>query len=316
MSGGFLKSIGYSLGALLIFIAICAYVDGLSGSSGGQVAGGVDVETGEKLYWGDGQCSTCHKIGGQGSSTRGPDHENLFARAAGRAKERGLSSATEYLVESIVDPGAYVTEGFGNIMPKVFEPPILLNKDQILAVIMYMQTFGGDADVEEVLKFKEKIPSVSKKKVKPWAPPMAVGPEIGEGIFFSDTHPASCSKCHTAKGQGAKIGPELTNIGGVQTPEYLLESILNPSAVIVKGFETVFIMTTDGLPYTGIIKKQDGETIVLVVEEAGEMTEITLNKSEIQDMKQQEISMMPSNLSELLNVKDFYGVVNYLLTLK
>ncbi len=314
---GFVKSIIVSLVTIAAFLLLTIYLDGLAGSGGGSAAtGDVSPETGEALYWGDGQCSTCHKIGTQGSSTRGPDQEGLYTRAAERAKERGLSSATEYLVESIANPSAYLVEGFGDIMPKVFEPPIVLSRDQILSVILYLQTLGGEPDLAEVTKFKDQIPTASKKKAKPWAPPMAVGPEVGEAIFFSETHEASCSKCHTVKDKGANIGPELTKIAGMQSPEYIMESILNPSAIIVGGFETVYITTTDGFVYTGIVKEKVGDEIVLAIDEDGEMVEIVLYNDEIEEMKQQDVSMMPGNLKELLSVEDFYGVVSYLLTLK
>lgn len=315
---GFLKAAGLVFAIIGIWIGIGFYVDGLAGGGGGgEVAGGIDPEVGERLYWGDGQCSTCHKIGATGSATRGPDHEGLFAKATKIAKEKGLSSPTEYLVESIVDPGTYLAEGYGNIMPKVFEPPILLNRDQILAIITYLQSLGGDADVNEALKFKDKIPSASKKKVEPWKAPLTVGTDVGEqGVFFNPKHPASCSKCHTVKGQGTKIGPELTNIGGVQTAQYIVESILSPSNVIVKGFETSYVLTKDGIPYTGIIKSQNDSEIILASDTGGEIEEITIPKNEIEEIKPQDVSMMPGNLGELMSVKEFYGVISYLLTLK
>ena len=316
MRGSFLKAAGFALGIIGVFTYISIYVAGLSGTAGDEVAGGIDPETGEKLFWGDGQCSTCHKIGNQGSSTRGPDQENFFTRAAERAKARGLSSATEYIVESIVNPSAYIVEGYGDIMPKVYEPPIVLSKDQILAILLYMQSLGGEPDINEVMKYKDKIPSASKQKIKPWVPPIAVDAKIGEGLFFNKNHQASCSKCHIVKGKGEKIGPELSNIGAIQTPQYIMDSILNPSKEIVKGYETVYIVTKDGIPYDGVIKSQNESEIILARNAGGEIEEITISKDEIEEMKKQELSMMPGNLSELLSVKEFYGVVNYLLTLK
>jgi putative heme-binding domain-containing protein len=317
MRGSFLKVAGFTLVIIGTFTYISMYVGALSGgSAGGAVDGGVDVETGESLFWGDGQCSTCHKIGSEGSSTRGPDQENLFVKAAARAQEEGLSSATEYIVESIVDPSAYIVEGYGDIMPKVYDPPIVMDRDQVLAIILYLQTLGGEPNLAELMKYKDRIPAASKKKIKPWVPPIVVGPEVGEEIFFSDTHEASCSKCHYAKGKGEEIGPELDTVAAVQTPEYIIESILNPSAEIVKGYETVLIMTVDGIPYTGIIREEDEEVIVLAVEEAGEIEEIVIYRDEIEAMKKQELSMMPGNLDELLSVKDLYGVISFLLSLK
>ena len=316
MRMSFLKVVGFSMVILFLFSCISMYVARLSGTTGGEVVGGIDPETGEKLFWGDGQCSTCHKIGSQGSTTRGPDLDGFFTRAEKRAKEKGMSSPTEYIVESMVDPGAYLVEGYGNIMPKVFEPPILLDRDKILATVVYLQTLGGDVDVNEVLKFKDKIPSPSKKKVKPWESPVAAGPEVGEQVFFSPTHQASCFKCHVVKGQGKQIGPDLSTIGAIQTPQYIIDSILDPSKEIVKGYETVLILTKDGIPYDGVIKSQNESEIILARNVGGEIEELAISKDDIEEMKKQELSMMPGNDSEILSVKEFYGLVNYLLTLK
>ncbi|MCP5007040.1 MAG: c-type cytochrome, partial [Planctomycetes bacterium] len=310
------KSIIFTLLIVGFFVYVCYYITGLSGGSGGGEAKGVNPEAGEKIYWGDGQCSTCHSIGSSGSATRGPNQEGLAARAEERAKERGLASGLEYLIESIVTPGEYVVEGFDNIMPKVYEAPILLEREQIMAVLTYLQTLGGETDIAAVNKLKDKVPEASKKKVVPWVPPIVVDASVGEQIFFDTTREVTCSKCHTINGKGAKVGPDLTGIGAVQTHKYLIESILKPSEVIIKGFETMYLITTDGMAYTGILQSQSEEETVLMVDEEGEMVEYVFYPDEIEQMQKQDVSIMPGNFSEMLTTHEFYGIVSYLLSLK
>ena len=77
----------------------------------------------------------------------------MGSRAVERAKERSEEtgekfSATDYLVESLADPGAYVVEGFKNEMAVVYAPPISLNLNEIKALVAYLQTQGGDLDME------------------------------------------------------------------------------------------------------------------------------------------------------------------------
>ncbi|GJQ58309.1 MAG: hypothetical protein D8M57_05725 [Candidatus Scalindua sp. AMX11] len=314
--GSFGKAIIFSLLILGFFVYVCYYVTGLSGGSGGSGAKGVNPEAGEEIYWGEGQCSTCHSIGTSGSATRGPNQEGLAARAEERAKERGLTSGLEYLIESIVNPGEYVVDGFDNIMPKVYDAPILLDREQIMAVISYLQTLGGEADIVAINKLKDKIPEASKKKVEPWVPPIVVDASVGEQIFFDEKREVTCSKCHTVNGKGAKVGPDLTGIGAVQTPQYLIESILQPSQVIIKGFETMYLIGTDGMAYTGILQSQTDEETVLLVDEEGEMVEYVFYPEEIEQMQKQDVSIMPGNFSEMLTTYEFYGIVSYLLSLK
>ncbi len=316
MNKSMLKITAFGIAVIGFYIYITIYVAGLSGTGGGETAGGVSPEAGENIFWGDGQCGTCHKIGSIGSATRGPDQEGLAMRAEERAKELGLPSGLDYLVESIVEPDKYIVKGYDKIMPKVYDPPIMLSREKILAVLAYLQTLGGEADINAIMKYKDKIPEASKKKVKPWVPPVVVDAKEGEKVFFDETRPVTCGKCHVVNGRGKKVGPELTGIGAIQTPEYFVESILKPSAKIVKGYETMYVITSDGIPYNGLIKSETEEELVLLKEESGEIEEVVIPKSDIAEMKKQEVSIMPGNIGELLSVRDFYGIVSYLQSLK
>ncbi len=312
----FLNAVVFTLFILGFFVFVCMYVTGLSGGGGGEGATGVNPEAGEKIYWGDGQCHTCHSIGTSGSATRGPNQEGLASRAEERAKETGMASGLEYLIESIVNPSSFVVEGYDDIMPKVYDAPIMLGREQILAVLTYLQTLGGESDIEAVTKFKEKIPEASTTDIAPWVPPIEVDPKEGELVFFDETRDVTCSKCHVLNGKGSKVGPDLTGIGAVQTPQYLVESVLKPSAVIVKGFETMYLMTTDGMAYNGLLVSQDEEEVVLMVDEDGVMEEYVFYPEEIAQMQKQDISIMPGNISEMLTTKEFYGVISFLLNQK
>ena len=312
----FLNSVMFTMAVLGFFVFVCIYVTNLSGGGGGGGATGISPEAGEKIFWGEGQCHTCHSIGTSGSATRGPDQEGLASRAEERAKETGLGSGLEYIVESIVNPSSHIVEGYDDIMPKVYDPPIMLGREKILAVLSYLQSLGGEPDIDAVTKLKEKIPEASKTKVVPWVPPIEVDPKEGELIFFDDTRDVTCSKCHVINGKGAKVGPDLTGIGAVQTPQYLIESVLKPSSVIVKGFETMYLMTNDGMAYNGLLVSQDEEEVVLMVDEDGVMEEYVFYPDEIAQMQKQDVSIMPGNLSEMLTTKEFYGIISFLLSQK
>lgn len=316
MNKSMLKIAAFGVGVIGFYIYITMYVAGLSGTGGGESVGGVSPEAGEKVFWGDGQCSTCHKIGTSGSATRGPDQDGLAGRAEERAKELGMASGLDYLVESLVEPEKYVVKGYDKIMPKVYDPPIMLSREKILAVLAYLQTLGGEPDIGAIMKYKDKIPEASKKKVKPWVSPVVVDAKEGERVFFDETRPVTCGKCHIVNGRGKKVGPELTGIGAIQTPEYFLESILTPSAKIVKGYETMYVITTDGIPYNGLIKSETDQELVLLKEESGEIEEVVIPKSDVAEMKKQDVSIMPGNIGELLSVKDFYGIISFLQSLK
>jgi putative membrane-bound dehydrogenase-like protein len=64
---------------------------------------------------------------------------------------------------------------------------------------------------------------------------IAADPKRGEQLFLK--HPAACILCHSLRGQGSTVGPDLAGIATRATPAYIHESLLEPSKVIAKGYE-------------------------------------------------------------------------------
>jgi cytochrome c len=80
-------------------------------------AGQGDPKHGQQIFTGVGTCSTCHDVA-QGIQIVGPSLKGVATRAATR--KPGMS-ASDYLHESIVNPNAYVVQGFvGGVMPQNF----------------------------------------------------------------------------------------------------------------------------------------------------------------------------------------------------
>src|SRR3989304_8639013 len=138
------KVVGKVFIFLIVIVAVFRWVgSAITKMTGGEKKAGGKVEVppegGETIYWGKGRCYTCHSIGDGGSAVRCPNHGEwgdkfplpMGARAVERAKEREKATgkaytATDYLVESLADPGAYVVDSFKNEMPNPWEPPLPL----------------------------------------------------------------------------------------------------------------------------------------------------------------------------------------------
>ena len=86
--------------------------------------------------------------------------------------------------------------------------------------------------------------------------------EAGRKIFY-DNASAQCIRCHKINGFGGQVGPELTGIGKREKREHILESIVDPSAKIAKGYETIAVKTADGKVYTGVLRSEDDKKLVL-----------------------------------------------------
>ena len=311
MNSAIVRAAILTLVIVLAFAWISQVVTDLSGA-GAVVASaeGVNPEAGEALYWGKGKCSTCHSIGNRGSAIRGPNHDGLYATAAEWAVEMGLSSATEYLVQSIADPSAHVVEGYKDEMPFVYKPPISLIPDEVRAVISYLQTLGGEADVAAI-----KLPGVILAAAAAGAVEEAFSvyqagdPVAGRALFFDKDGAAGCFQCHAVSGDGGDIGPELTDVASVRTLPFIIESILFPSLEIASGFEAVLLRTTDGRTINGVLRQEDEISITLVTKER---EEIVILKSDITRRAEDPPSLMPDNFSELLSVKQFHDILAFL----
>jgi len=117
----------------------------------------------------------------------------------------------------------------------------------------------------------------------------------------------TCQQCHTVFGAGAKIGPDLTGSNRADL-EYLLSNVLDPSAVMAKEYQPNLIATTDGRVITGLVLKDDGKILTL----ATANDTITLPRSDIEEMKLSEKSMMPDDLLKPLADDEIRALVAYL----
>jgi cytochrome c553 len=80
-------------------------------------------------------CQSCHTLDGTLKRRGGPSLMGISAAASDRVPEL---SAAGYLLQSIVEPDAYLAEGFEVEMPKSY--PILLSEEDIDALVAYLLT--------------------------------------------------------------------------------------------------------------------------------------------------------------------------------
>ena len=207
---------------------------------GGSVTPQQLVAAGEKIFKEKGQCTTCHGLGRAG---RGPDLAGVGGRAGTR---KPGTKAAAYLVESLLNPGAYVVETFPNIMPNVSKPPIGLNRSEVWAAVAFLESLGGSVDVK-----LDDVPQIATAAGGGGAASIELpgDPKAGQAVFMGK---GACFACHKAGALGASpVGPDLSNIAGSQTPEYIMGKILNPASKgVVAGFPAGVMPPTLGQTLT------------------------------------------------------------------
>jgi putative heme-binding domain-containing protein len=119
-----------------------------------------------------------------------------------------------------------------------------------------------------------------------------------------------CAQCHTLFDSGGKVGPDITGANRTDL-NYLLETILDPNAVIPNEYRSTEIETKDGRSLTGIVKQQDDKTVTL--QTANELLKVP--KNEIASQRQTELSMMPEGLLAPLGDQEVRDLIYYLTRL-
>jgi putative membrane-bound dehydrogenase-like protein len=132
--------------------------------------------------------------------------------------------------------------------------------------------------------------------------PRAPDPSLGRAVFAK-----VCQQCHTLFEVGRQVGPDLTGSNRADL-DYVLSNVLDSSALIGKDYLAHVIATTDGRVLTGIIRAEDKDTITLVT--ANEL--ITLPKTEIEERRASDQSMMPDDLWKELSEHEIRSLVSYL----
>ncbi|MEO8269518.1 MAG: HEAT repeat domain-containing protein, partial [Aureliella sp.] len=131
----------------------------------------------------------------------------------------------------------------------------------------------------------------------------------GSDLFYNKTE-LSCVRCHKVGDYGGEVGPNLSNIGKTKDATYLLQSIVDPDAKIAENYETVILLTEDGQVISGILRKEDDETIELI--DAENKTR-TIDADEVVSRKKGK-SSMPVDLLKYLDGRELRDLVAFLAT--
>ena len=141
------------------------------------------VKIGQKIFYDKGQCALCHSIG-HSATARCPNLEGV-----------GGKLTREFIYESVTQPQAYTYMDYTYSPPKFFparmpvinKPPIDLNNNELLSVMSFIQSQGGEVTIDP----SEIVVSDSGAALGKAGDPIA-----GQKVFVR----MACAKCH-APGQ-------------------------------------------------------------------------------------------------------------------
>ncbi|MCP4171829.1 MAG: c-type cytochrome [Fuerstiella sp.] len=189
-----------------------------------------------------------------------------------------------------------------------------IDRSHVSAFQLRQMQNSGDAHLSERVasmwpelaeQSKEKTSHIAKLRRMLTSETVAAADAAAGRLLFSQ----ACANCHTLFGEGKKIAPDLT---GAQRNNlnYLLENIVDPSATVSKNFKLSVVLLEDGRVINGIVLGRTEKTLTL--QTATE--QIVIQRTEIDEMKEAPVSMMPDKLLNVLSDQQIQNLIAYLMS--
>jgi putative heme-binding domain-containing protein len=131
--------------------------------------------------------------------------------------------------------------------------------------------------------------------------------EQGARVFTTN-----CSPCHSARGQGGQVGPQLDGVGH-RTPEDLLAKVLAPTRNVAPSFRYETVILKNGDVFTGLYRREQGVSIAFVDRDG---KEVSVPKSQIAQRRITPYTIMPSNFMDVVPETELHNLIAYLGTLR
>ncbi len=129
----------------------------------------------------------------------------------------------------------------------------------------------------------------------------------GEAIYRRES--LQCATCHAIGGEGGLVGPDLSGLGGSAQVVHIIESLLDPSAKIKQGYETVVVIDARGAVHSGVLARRTDDEIVL-----RDMKDrlVTIPARRIRAVTGSPASLMPIGLTQTLRQDELIDLTRFL----
>lgn len=130
--------------------------------------------------------------------------------------------------------------------------------------------------------------------------------ERGRVLFYSER--ATCSRCHQVRGEGGRIGPDLSNLVHRDYAS-VLRDIQVPSAALNPDHLTYVVTLTNGRVLTGTLRSEG--TTLIVGDVDGKETRVP--RAKVEEVAPLPMSLMPEGLDRTLKPEEMRDLMTFLL---
>ena len=200
-----------------------------------------------------------------------------FAKALMRAIEKSVVKANELPADIVRQLRAHGQKG------------INAKLDKLWGVIRSTP----EVKLREIAKYKKLLEAKSSRPVN-----------LSKGrALFQRT----CAQCHKLYGEGGEIGPDITG-SNRNNLDYLLTNMLDPNAEIPNDYRTTILRTKDNRVLVGVVRRSEGQSVTLATPDEV----VTIAKSDVASIEQQDFSMMPEGLLLVFKKGELRDLIDYL----
>lgn len=273
------------------------------------VPSGIDLASGGSLF--RDHCGACHILDKGITMHHGPNFYDI-GKVAGMRKP-GMTAA-EYILESILEPRAFVAPQNWNGMPKNVAHE--LSPDTIRNIVAFLASRGARPDYDEIQRLE--IPDMQQDAVVRIVRRQDM--ELAENVLRG---PGECLNCHSVyrNAEHQVFAPGLFDVGLVDE-QLVRESIVDPNKVVSPAHVGIKMMLQNGQLVTGMLISRSDERIVLVARNEQNqpvVLEVAMSEIDQEDgqpmIRSSEISRMPTGLDKDLTPAELDAVITMIMQL-
>jgi cytochrome c2 len=251
------------------------------------------------------RCGACHFLEQGVSTHHGP---NLYAIGTAAATRKPGLTAAEYLLESIIDPDAFVAPQNRHGMPRNVAHD--LSPSTVRNIVAFLASQGASPDYDEIRRLK--IPEYSAERY-----PRVVRRDEMELAAQLLRQKAECLQCHSLyrNAEYQVFAPSLFGMGLTDVKQ-IKESIVNPNAVVSPAYAQVCAYLANGQVAVGrLISSSDQGVVLFTRNAAGGLTCLKLSASELDQDDGRPVvvpipnSAMPAGFDKLLSDRELEVLV-------
>ena len=164
-------------------------------------------------------------------------------------------------------------------------------------------TYRPDTEIWQMIAYLRSLSEGSK--------PVELPGNVQQGRRLYQTR-GGCIDCHRIGGEGGRLGPNLSDVGWIRSPEHLRASLVAPNDTLHPRYRTVVVVLRDGSEVRGVLRSEDSYSIQLL----DELENLrSFDKQSVQRVEKPQESLMPP-MSALFRGRDLDHLIAYLYSLK